>query len=292
MQNAQRRHVNLEIKTIKGYLAKNPVAICAFLGWNDAGETASNVVDHLIEVWDATEIGSLDPDNYYDYQVARPRVRLTDDGNRVIDWPTTKIFLAEPPGSPNPILLVQGIEPNMKWRSYVSELLDIFDDYETSLVISCGALLADAPHTRPVPVTTVASTPELSDILDFEPSAYEGPTGIIGVIQDGATDRDIASISLWAAIPHYVSSPPNPKGTLALISKLEDLLDISIPLDDLVDESRAWQDGVDELAAEDEEISEYVTRLESTVDASDLPEASGEAIAREFERYLKRRTRD
>ena len=121
--------MNLETKSIKGFLAKNPVAICAFLGWNDAGETASNVVDHLIEVWDATEIASIDPDNYYDYQVARPRVRLTDEGNRVIDWPSTRIFLAEPPGSPNPILLVQGIEPNMKWRSYVAELLDIFDDY-------------------------------------------------------------------------------------------------------------------------------------------------------------------
>jgi predicted ATP-grasp superfamily ATP-dependent carboligase len=284
--------VKLEVKSIKGYLAKNPVAICSFLGWNDAGETASNVIDHLIEVWDATEIASIDPDNYYDYQVARPRVRLSDEGERIIDWPTTRIFLADPPGSPNSVLLVQGIEPNMRWRSYVAEILDIFDDYETSLIISCGALLADAPHTRPVPVTTVAATVELTENLDFEASAYEGPTGIIGVIQDAATEREMASISLWAAIPHYVSSPPNPKGTLALISKLEDLLDIPIPLDELVDESRAWQDGVDELAAEDEEISEYVTRLESTVDASDLPEASGEAIAREFERYLKRRTKD
>lgn len=180
----------------------------------------------------------------------------------------------------------------MKWRTYVNELLDVFDDYETSLIISCGALLADAPHTRPVPITTVAATPELTENLDLEPSAYEGPTGIIGVIQDEATEREIASISLWAAIPHYVSSPPNPKATLALISKIEDLLDVSIPLNDLVDESRAWQDGVDELAAEDDEIKDYVNKLESTVDASELPEASGEAIAREFERYLKRRTKD
>lgn len=284
--------MNLDIKSVKGYLAKHPVAVCAFLGWNDAGETASNVVDHLIEVWDATEIASIDADPYYDFQVARPRVRLSDDGNRIIDWPTTRIFLAEPPGSPNPILLVQGIEPNMRWRGFIAELLDVFDDYETSLVVSCGALLADAPHTRPVPVTTVGATTELTENLDLEPSSYEGPTGIIGVLQDEATEREIASISLWAAIPHYVSSPPNPKGTLAIISKLEDLLDISIPLGDLVDESRAWQDGVDELAAEDDEIHDYVTRLESTVDASDLPEASGEAIAREFERYLKRRTKD
>ncbi len=286
------RRVSIEIKSIKGYLAQNPVAICGFLGWNDAAETASNVIDHLIEVWDATEIASFDPDNYYDYQVARPRVRLNDEGSRIIDWPTTKIFLADPPGSPNPILLVQGIEPNMKWRTYVAELLDIFDDYETSLIISCGALLADAPHTRPVPVTTVAATPELSDALDLEQSTYEGPTGIIGVLQDAASVREVASVSIWAAIPHYVSSPPNPKGTLAIISRLEDLLDIAIPLDDLVDESRAWQDGVDELAADDDEISDYVNRLETTVDASDLPEASGEAIAREFERYLKRRTKD
>jgi predicted ATP-grasp superfamily ATP-dependent carboligase len=284
--------VNLDIKSIKEYLGKNPVAICSFLGWNDAAETASNVIDHLIEVWDATELTAIDPDPYYDYQVARPRVRLTDDGKRVIDWPTTRIFLADPPGSPNSILLVQGIEPNLKWKNFVSELLDIFDDYEVSLIISCGALLADAPHTRPVPVTTVAATPELTENLDLEPSAYEGPTGIIGIVQDEATERDIASISLWAAIPHYVSSPPNPKATLAVISKLEDLLDISIPLNDLIDESRAWQEGVDQLSAEDDEIKDYVTKLESSVDASDLPEASGEAIAREFERYLKRRTKD
>jgi predicted ATP-grasp superfamily ATP-dependent carboligase len=187
---------------------------------------------------------------------------------------------------------VRGIEPNMRWRQFCAELLATCDELGGELVVTLGALLADTPHTRPIPVTGTASEPDLVDRLKLEHSTYEGPTGIVGVFQDACERLDIPAVSYWAAVPHYVAQPPCPKATLALLGQLEDLLEVSIPLGDLPEDARAWERGVDELAQEDEDVADYVRALEETRDTTDLPEASGDAIAREFERYLKRRGDD
>ena len=177
----------------------------------------------------------------------------------------------------------------MRWRQFCAELLAAADELGGQIVVTLGALLADTPHTRPVPVSGTATEPELVDRLKLEQSTYEGPTGIVGVFQDACARLDIPAVSYWAAVPHYVAQPPCPKATLALLGRIEDLLEVSIPLGDLPEDARAWERGVDELAEEDEDIAEYVRALEETRDTTELPEASGEAIAREFERYLKRR---
>jgi proteasome assembly chaperone (PAC2) family protein len=268
---------------------RSPVLIAAFEGWNDAADAASSVLDHLMRVWNARVVAAIDPEEFYDFQVNRPIVATNDEGMRRITWPSTQIAVASPPGALRDVILLRGIEPNMRWRQFCAELLAASTELGAELVVTLGALLADTPHTRPIPVTGTATEPDLSDRLKLEQSNYEGPTGIVGVFQDACTQRDIPAVSFWAAVPHYVAQPPCPKATLALVGQLEDLLEISIPLDDLPEESRAWERGVDELAEEDEEIGDYVRALEETRDTADLPEASGEAIAREFERYLKRR---
>ena len=270
----------------------DPVVIAAFEGWNDAAEAASGVVDHLGDVWQARLIGAIDPEEFYDFQVNRPVVGSDGNGFRRITWPSTQISVASPPDLDRDVILIRGIEPNMRWRQFCAELLAACDDLGATLVVTLGALLADTPHTRPIPVTGTASEPDLVDRLKLEQSTYEGPTGIVGVFQDACTKLDVPAVSYWAAVPHYVAQPPCPKATLALIGQLEDLLETSIPLGDLPEDSRAWERGVDELAEEDEDIADYVRSLEETRDTTELPEASGEAIAREFERYLKRRNDD
>ncbi|HEY0775536.1 MAG TPA: PAC2 family protein [Nocardioidaceae bacterium] len=268
---------------------ESPVLIAAFEGWNDAADAASAVVDHLIKVWDARVVAAIDPEDFYDFQMNRPVVGTNDAGMRKITWPSTQMSVCRPPGSSRDVILLRGIEPNMRWRQFCAELLAAAEELGTELVVTLGALLADTPHTRPVPVSGTATEPDLVDRLKLEESTYEGPTGIVGVFQDACVQLDIPAVSFWAAVPHYVAQPPCPKATLALIGQIEDLLEISIPLADLPEESRAWERGVDELAEEDEEIADYVRALEETRDTAELPEASGEAIAREFERYLKRR---
>jgi proteasome assembly chaperone (PAC2) family protein len=268
---------------------RSPLLIAAFEGWNDAADAASSVIDHLMRVWNARVVAAIDPEEFYDFQMNRPVVGTGEDGMRRITWPSTQLAVASPPGALRDVILLRGIEPNMRWRQFCAELLAASDELGAEIVVTLGALLADTPHTRPIPVTGTATEPELIDRLKLEQSNYEGPTGIVGVFQDACTQMDIPAVSYWAAVPHYVAQPPCPKATLALVGQLEDLLEISIPLGDLPEESRAWERGVDELADEDEEIGDYVRALEETRDTAELPEASGEAIAREFERYLKRR---
>lgn len=266
----------------------DPVVIAAFEGWNDAADAASGVVDHLMTVWQARTVGAIDPEDFYDFQVNRPMVADNELGHRQITWPSTQIAVASPAGLDHDVILVRGIEPNMRWRQFCAEILAATDELGATLVVTLGALLADTPHSRPVPVTGTATEPDLIDRLDLETSVYEGPTGIVGVFADACVRLDIPSVSYWAAVPHYVAQPPCPKVTLALLGALEELLETPIPLGDLPEDSRAWERGVAELAEEDEDIAAYVRALEETRDTTDLPEASGDAIAREFERYLKR----
>ncbi|MEU9115062.1 PAC2 family protein [Streptomyces sp. NPDC048483] len=272
----------------------DPVMVAAFEGWNDAGDAASAAVAHLDREWKGEVFAALDAEDYYDFQVNRPTVFL-DGGTRKITWPTTRLSVvrvgggAGGKGRQRDLVLVRGIEPSMRWRSFCNEILGIAHELGVEMLVVLGALLGDTPHTRPVPVSGVTSDADLASRLDLEESRYEGPTGIVGILQEACTHAGVPAVSLWAAVPHYVSQPPNPKASLALLNRLEDLLGISIPLGELSEDARAWQLGVDQLAAEDSEVAEYVQSLEEARDTAELPEASGEAIAREFERYLRRR---
>ncbi len=271
---------------------RRPVLIAAFEGWNDAGDAASAAIEHLEEVWDAVPLAAIDPEDYYDFQVNRPTVSLeeTADGvSRRIEWPTTRLSIVRLPGAERDVVLVRGLEPNMRWRGFCDEIVAIARELGVEMVVTLGALLSDSPHTRPVPVSGTASDARTADHLDLQQSRYEGPTGIVGVFQEICSRTGWPAVSFWAAVPHYVAQPPCPKATLALLRKLEDLLDLQVPIADLQEEARAWERGVDELARDDAEVAEYVRTLEQREDEADLPEASGEAIAREFERYLKRR---
>jgi len=267
---------------------RDPIMIAAFEGWNDAGEAATSAIEHLTEVWGAEPIAALDPEEYYDFQVNRPRVVL-GDGRRRISWPTTRILLASSASMDRDVVLVQGIEPSTRWRSFTIELLEFAQQVGVSTFVTLGALLADVPHTRPIPITATSEHEDVIHRFDLEASKYEGPTGILGVLADAATQADLPSLSCWAAVPHYAGGTPSPKATLGLIAKLEELLDTTIPHGELPDQARAWEHGVDELAESDEEVAEYVHTLEQAQDTAELPEATGDAIAREFERYLRRR---
>ncbi len=266
------------------------VLIAAFEGWNDAGDASTGAIEHLEEVWEATPVAAVDPDDYYDFQVNRPTVSFVDGLTRVIQWPTTRLSRATVSG--REIVLVRGLEPNMRWSGFCQELLALAGELGVGSVVMLGALLADTPHTRPVPVSGTVSDPDTGEAIGLERSRYEGPTGIVGVFQEAAGREGLPAVSFWAAVPHYVAQPPCPKATLALLRRVEDLLDVTVPLGDLAEQARAWERGVDELAREDSDVQEYVRALEQREAETELPEASGESIAREFERYLRRRGND
>lgn len=280
-------------------LLRNPVMIMAFSGWNDAAEAASGAVEHLLSGWGDRDdevvpelIADVESEEFYDFQVNRPVVSIDESEIRSITWPTTQIFGLSIPTMQKDLVVVTGVEPSMRWKTFTSELLDLADDLEVSLIVTLGSLLADTPHTRPITVTGTGAHPSIATRLGVSVSKYEGPTGILGVIQDGCMRRGIDAISLWAAVPHYASNAPSPKATLALINTLEDFLDISIPLSDLEENADAWEKEVNDLAAEDTEVAEYVKALEESKDAAELPDVSGDSIAKEFERYLRRHKED
>jgi len=280
---------NLPARPAPGPPLRRPVLLAAFEGWNDAGDGASGALDHLEQAWDARRVAALDSDEYYVYTDTRPMVQLVDGLTRSISWPTTSVSVCSPPGTDRDVVLVRGVEPNVRWQRYCSELVEIAEQLGVEMVVTLGALLADSPHTRPVPVSGTASDATTAAELGLDSSRYEGPTGIIGVLQDACGRSGLTAVSFWAAVPHYVSAPPCPKATLALLHRVEDLLDIPVPLGDLPELARSWERQVDELAAEDSDVAEYVASLEQREPEEDLPEASGDAIAKEFERYLRRR---
>ena len=267
------------------------IMVAAFEGWNDAGDAASELVDLLCEQTGAKELPGVSDDDYYDYQFTRPTVTRDEDGRGTLEWPRTRIFgagLGE--GSTGvELLIVRGVEPSFRWRSFTAELLALADDRNVDAVLTLGALLADVPHTRPLPATPTSSDPQVREALGLRRPSYEGPTGIVGVVTDCAAQEGLPSVSAWVAVPHYVAQGPSPKAQLTLAGRLEELLEITLDLDDLTEDAEAWERGVDELASADPEVAAYVEQLEKARDTESLPEASGEAIAREFERYLKRR---
>ena len=280
-------------------LLREPIMIMAFSGWNDAAEAASGAVEHLLSGWrDKNDdvlpelIAEVESEDFYDFQVNRPVVSIDESEIRSITWPSTQVFGMLIPSMKRDLVIVTGVEPSMKWKSFTADLLDLADDLEVSLIVSLGSLLADTPHTRPISVTGTGAHPSIAHRLGVSVSKYEGPTGILGIIQDGCMRRGIDAISLWAAVPHYASNAPSPKATLALINTLEEFLDVKIPLSDLPEKADAWEREVNDLAADDSEIADYVKALEESKDAAELPDVSGDTIAREFERYLRRQQED
>jgi proteasome assembly chaperone (PAC2) family protein len=285
------------MEILKIPVLRSPVMVIAFSGWNDAGEAASGAASHLLGCWTDPAfdvvpelIAEVDPEEFYDFQVNRPTVYVDDSSIRNLTWPGTQVFALATPTLSHDFIVVRGVEPSMKWKTFSSDLLDLADDCEVDLVITLGSMLADTPHTRPITVSGSGAHPDIATRLGVEISKYEGPTGILGVIQDSCIHRGIDAISLWAAIPHYASNSPSPKASLALVNALEDFLEVSIPQGDLPDEAIDWEAEVTELAKEDSDVSEYVKALEESKDAVDLPEATGESIARELERFLRRQT--
>jgi hypothetical protein len=242
---------------------RSPNVVAAFEGWNDAADAASAAVEHLEAVFHARIIGEIDPDDYYDFQVNRPTVSGTDPDSRRIAWPTTRVSLATPPGLERHLLLIRGLEPNMRWRAFTDELVEGVRAREASMVVTLGSLLADAPHTRQLPISATAGDRVTSTRLGLATSRYEGPTGIVGVFAEEVARAGLASVSFWVAVPHYVANPPCPKATLELLRRVEDLLGCEVPLLDLPERAAVWERQVDELAAGDAEVAEYVRTLEA-----------------------------
>ncbi len=261
------------------------LAVAAFSGWNDAGEAATGAIEHLLEVWPHRHLATVASEEYVDFQVNRPLLTTREDGIRVIEWPDTELDLVTPPHGPE-IVVVRGPEPSTRWRTFCAEVIELLIRHDVSTVVTLGALLADAPHTRPLPVSS-SDEPELDEPVGED--AYEGPIGVPSVLGRMAVTAQLRAVTVWAQVPHYVSQNPSPKAVLALVRELQREIASPVPLGDLEEEAAAWQRGVDELARTDPDVAEYVQRLERAQDAAELPDATGDAIAREFEQFLRRR---
>ena len=263
------------------------VVIAAFEGWNDAGEAASTAARYLIERWEAKLVATIDPEEFYDFTSTRPQVRLDDDGERQIDWPSTEIFAASLPDSDQDAVIIVGAEPQLRWRTYADELAQIARSQSARLCITLGALLAEVPHTRPTTVVGTGREPDLIAGFELQPSTYEGPTGIVGVLHDAWRRAGLRSASLWATVPSYVPGAPSPKAALALIERATTMLETSILTTDLEIASAAYERQVSELVDADEETSTYVASLEERHDVTPAVLPSAETIGEEVERFLR-----
>jgi proteasome assembly chaperone (PAC2) family protein len=268
-----------------------PVLISAFRGWNDGAQAASLAAGYLAKTWEAERFADLDPENFFDFQATRPHVSLEGGMTRRIDWPETAFYHARPDGLDRDVVLLLGIEPNLRWRTFTDLLVGLVRELGVEMMITLGALLADVPHTRPSPVTGSASDPELVRQLGLSESRYEGPTGIVGVLHDACRQAGIPSASLWVAVPHYVSLTPSPRAAVALCERLGALIGIDVEVSELEEAARSYEEQVSEAVASDEETAAYVEELEQRADSleesSDLP--SGDALAAELTRFLRER---
>jgi predicted ATP-grasp superfamily ATP-dependent carboligase len=270
---------------------ERPVLLAAFRGWNDGAQAASLAAGYLAKTWGAEQFAEVDPEDFFDFQATRPHVSLEDGLTRRIDWPETGFYHARPEGLDRDIVLLLGIEPNLRWRTFTDLVVGLAQDLEVELMITLGALLADVPHTRPAPVTGSASDEDLVQRLGLSASHYEGPTGIVGVLHDACRQADIPSASLWAAVPHYVSLTPSPRAAVALCERLGSLIGVEVDVDELEEAAQSYEEQVSEAVASDEETASYVEELERRADSieesSDLP--SGDALAAELTRFLRER---
>lgn len=270
---------------------RRPVLVAGFEGWNDAASAASEAAGWLTRQFGATKVASMDPEEHFDFQSARPTVELVDGVTRDLTWPANEFFAV--PVDTRDLVVLRGVEPNLRWPSFCREVLGVAGETGCEMVVTLGALLADVPHTRPVRVTGATTDPDLMANLHLQRSRYEGPTGIVGVLHDTARATGIASASLWAPVPHYVSTPPNPLATRALLDRLGHLLGTAFELGELDELSEAWQTRVDEVVSQDDDVRSYVGQLEERYDTeaeTDIP--SGEGLADEVEQFLRDRGDD
>ena len=273
---------------------RQPIMIVAFSGWSDAGEAATGALTHLMENLshgslssEAVLVAEYEPEDFYDFQVNRPMISVDDSLVRSVNWPSTQIYGLSTPEFENDFVLVLGVEPSMKWKTFTTLLLDLADDLEVELVVTLGAMLADAPHTRPISITITSQNEIARSALNIERSHYEGPVGIMSVLGMEFEKAGIPTIAVWASVPHYVQNAPSPKATLSMLIEIERLLKVEFEHGSLADEAFTWERSIDELAEGDEDMAGYIEQLESTRDALDSEAAQGEALAQEFERFLK-----
>jgi predicted ATP-grasp superfamily ATP-dependent carboligase len=271
-----------------------PALVCAFTGWNDAGDAASAALQFVGASLRATRFARIDPEEFFDFQATRPKIKLVDGRTRSIEWPEVEIYAARVPRAPRDLVLLQGAEPSMRWRSFCRLVVDLAEALGTQLVVTLGALLADVPHSRPVPITGLSSDDALVQRLGLQPSGYEGPTGIVGVLHSACQETGMPSASLWASVPHYVAAAPNPKAALALVRKLESLVGVSVDAEELEHSAADYERQVSLAVQSDPDVQAFVERLERAaaeeeqeISPQDVP--SGDVIAREFQRFLRQR---
>jgi proteasome assembly chaperone (PAC2) family protein len=273
---------------------RRPALVAAFKGWNDAGESASAALGFLLEQFDGEQIASIDPEEFYDFTAVRPTVELSEGMSRVIEWPENSLHACRIPGAERDLVVLQGIEPSLRWRGFCNVIIDACHELGVEMVITLGALLADVPHTRPVPITGLASDEALVERLGYERSTYEGPTGIVGVLHHTCAEQQMPSASLWASVPHYVAAAPNPKAALSLIRSFEGVAQVAVDATQLEESSEDYERQVNAAVATDPDVKAFVERLEQTLDETQediepekLP--SADSIARDFQRFLKQR---
>jgi proteasome assembly chaperone (PAC2) family protein len=269
-----------------------PALVCGFQGWNDAGDAASSAVSFVGEALGAREFATIDPEEFYDFQATRPRIKLTDSQARAIEWPEVHLHEVRIPRAPRDLILLTGHEPSFRWRTFTGLIVELAEAIGVQMVVTLGALLADVPHTRPVSVTGFATDPALVSRLGLSQSSYEGPTGIVGVIHDACRTAGLPSASLWAAVPHYIAASPNPKASLALIRKLEGLVGVVVDAGELESAASEYDRQVNLAVQHDPDIQAFVEKLEAAagddeVDAFELP--SGDSIERDLQRFLRQR---
>jgi proteasome assembly chaperone (PAC2) family protein len=270
---------------------RSPALVCAFRGWNDAAGSATTALSAIADSLDAELFAHVDPEEFFDFQVARPTVHLVEGQTREIDWPDNNLLSGEAPGAERDLVLLAGTEPNLRWRTFSESLAEVAEQLGVGMIVTLGALIADVTHTMPVPITGIASDEHLVEELGLTRSNYEGPTGIVGVLHDSCRKRGMTSASLWAAVPHYVAAVPNPKAALALLRRLEGLVGVAVEAQGLEEEADSFESQVDAAVEANPEIAEMVERLEaqqaelSDEEGEDVP--SGESLARDFERFLR-----
>ena len=274
---------------------RDPVMVCAFKGWNDAGEAASAALSFIRDQFDAGEVASIDPEDYYDFTAVRPNVRLTEGLTREIDWPENTISAAEVPGAEGDLVLLLGTEPSLRWRRFTEQVVETARGLGVRMVITLGALLADVPHSRPVSITGIASDDSLLQRLGFDRTSYEGPTGVVGVLHHALAAAGMPSASLWASVPHYVAAAPNPKVALALVRAFEGAAGVAVDAGELEEAAEDYERQVTAAVASDPEVKAFVERLESAMDEvqagtpSEERIPSADTIARDFQRFLRQR---
>jgi proteasome assembly chaperone (PAC2) family protein len=269
-----------------------PALVCAFKGWNDAGESASSAATFMGASLEAARFATIDPEDFLDFQATRPTVKLVDGLSRRIEWPEWEIYEARVPRAPRDLVLLTGPEPSMRWPTFARAVIELAEALGVQLVVQLGALLADVPHTRPVHVSGLASDLGLIERMDLQPPTYEGPTGIVGVLHAACADAGMPSASLWAAVPHYVAVVPNPKGALALLRRLETLVGVTVDASSLEEAATDYDRQVSRAVELDPDVQAFVERLERAADEEegDSPQLpSGDVIAREFQRFLRQR---